>query len=165
MTDKEKDRLARLAARRYKRRCWWADEDDLKQEAWRAILGASRTFDPTRGTPLGAYLWASCMRWLRGVVLKASAPVSAGWGSIGELAGLLRAEVPVGLACSNATPEEIASSREWRRQLRNELLAVAGDDVEFVCRVLDGQPIVKGDAPRFFSTARSDLRLYQIWRE
>ena len=46
-------RVAEVAARRAKRKCWWADLDDLRQEAALAVHQAAGTFDPGVGVPFG----------------------------------------------------------------------------------------------------------------
>lgn len=85
--------LARVAARRYKRKCWWVDERDLEQAAWVAMLEAQKTFDESVGIEREAYLWAAIIHKLHREVLHESSPVSASNEYIEELRGLYRAPV------------------------------------------------------------------------
>ena len=72
----EIERNAKVISRRYKRRCWWLEVEDVKQEAIGAQLQALSRFDATRGTPIGGYLWGAALNAARRAVHKASAPVS-----------------------------------------------------------------------------------------
>lgn len=74
----EIERVARQVARKYARRVWWADEDDLMQEAREACVRASRTWDSTVGVSLEAYLWRAAMLTLRKWCWRQSSPVSGG---------------------------------------------------------------------------------------
>lgn len=40
---------------------WWADVDDMKQEAWLAVLEAQQTHDPARGVELSWYAWRAAL--------------------------------------------------------------------------------------------------------
>lgn len=76
-------------AAKYKRRCWWASYEDIKQEAIRAQLEAARNreYDPSEGN---GYLWMAGTYAARKFVHKASAPVSASHRTE-KLIGLYRA--------------------------------------------------------------------------
>jgi DNA-directed RNA polymerase specialized sigma24 family protein len=82
------------AARRYARRVWWANEEDLKQEGWVAALEAAASWKPTGGASLKWYVWTAIVRSMRNLLLRDSAPVKAGWHNLHKLKGLQRAEVP-----------------------------------------------------------------------
>lgn len=72
-----KDHPARRAAKAYKKRCWWAEYEDLVQAAFVATTKALTTFDPNVGVPLDAYLFRAAVYALKPVLLKMSSPVSA----------------------------------------------------------------------------------------
>lgn len=74
---KKLDKVVAKVAGRYAQLCWWAEEEELKQEAWIAALDATRTWDPTVGVPLGAYAWRAAVLHLRTWLWKNSSPVSA----------------------------------------------------------------------------------------
>ncbi len=67
---------AQVVAARYHRRCWWTDEEDLRQQAILEQLKSAETFDPERGI-WQQYSWRVAVNGLRRYVLKQSAPVSA----------------------------------------------------------------------------------------
>lgn len=79
-------------AKRYKRRCWWVSEEDVRQEAIEAQLRAVPKFDEQWGRPLCAYLWRAAFIAARRSVLKASAPVTAHY-RLDVLIGLQRAPI------------------------------------------------------------------------
>jgi hypothetical protein len=91
VTPEREGLLVIQAARRYKARCWWAEEDDLLQEAREAVLLAKRTFDPEVGVPLAAYAWRVAMIRLRAWLLRNTSPVSASAGSLHRLKDYQRA--------------------------------------------------------------------------
>ena len=68
--------VVKRVAARYRAKCWWADLDDLQQEAWVAVLEAQQTWDPNRGVPLHAYAWQSASRRIGNYLWEQSTPVS-----------------------------------------------------------------------------------------
>lgn len=120
--------VARKVAARYKARCWWADKDDLVQEATWAVLNAQQRFDPDKGSWEG-YAWRAAMQWLRGVVWKASAPVSASFHKLTELEGLVRAPVDDALhkVSPELPPDEAYENEAWRADVRGELRILVED--------------------------------------
>lgn len=121
---------ASAVARRYKRRCWWASVEDLEQEAIRAQVEAleKSTFDPERGTPSGAYLWAVALYSARRLLLKSSAPVSTEH-RMDNLVGLYREVVPDGdgsIEFHLDSFEELVHRRDLARRVRERVLALVG---------------------------------------
>jgi DNA-directed RNA polymerase specialized sigma24 family protein len=83
--------VASRAAARYARRVFWADPEDLKQEAMVAALtAAKRSFDPSCGVPLEAYAWRACMLHLRAYCWRQSSPVSETDHELHNLRGVHR---------------------------------------------------------------------------
>lgn len=99
---------ALLAASRYARRCWWADREDLEQEAMVAAFAATKTWDEKVGVEFGAYAYRACLLHLRRYLWKNSAPVSAADKKLTELRGLHRAEL---------VDDDHRCNREWADQL------------------------------------------------
>jgi len=175
------EKLANASARRYKALCWWADVEDMRQEAYYAMLRAHRTFDPNEGVPLGAYLWAACVRWLRGYLWKNSSPVSASWDKLDELAGLHRAPLTaVANLAADSTPERMVGQAEWRQQVRVELRDLAAQLAmpDFLGGVMaELEPVqqaeqravpvrqVYRERERLVHLAKQDARLYALWEE
>lgn len=89
-------RAVEVSAASYVRRVWWADREDLEQEAWKyatEILNYQQTYDPSVGVPLFGYLRKAIGRLLYNYVLAESAPVSAPRRDAGRLKGLQRAAI------------------------------------------------------------------------
>lgn len=82
--------VAERVAARYARRVFWADPEDLKQEATVAALAAQRTFDPRIGVPFAGYAWRACVLHLRAYVWANSAPVSETDHHLTDLRGVYR---------------------------------------------------------------------------
>ncbi len=82
-------------ARRYARRVWWAELEDLEQESLcEALTVLDRgTWDPSVGMPFRNYVRRACSYRLRDYVLGLSAPVSAPRGHRQALVGQRRAFV------------------------------------------------------------------------
>lgn len=105
-------RNASRAAACYRRRCWWADFDDMRQEAIAAQLKAERgrTYDEELGRPLSAYLWSVALYAVRRLVHKASAPVSTSHRTE-NLLGLYRAPTELHLEGGHVIPHPALPSR------------------------------------------------------
>lgn len=67
--------VASQAANAYATR-YRMDADDLTNEAYIAVMLASKTYDPERGVPFRAYLWRAAVRCLFGYTAKQWSPVS-----------------------------------------------------------------------------------------
>jgi RNA polymerase sigma factor (sigma-70 family) len=70
-------RLAHQIAASYCRKVWWAEADDLQQEAVVAIYKALKTFDPDRGVPKDRYAHQVARRAVSRYLVKQSSPVTA----------------------------------------------------------------------------------------
>lgn len=83
--------VANQLAQAYRRRCWWAELPDLRNEAWIALLEAYR--NPTRdpGRPLRPYLYRAAALRLRNFTLANSSPVSERQKKLHLLKGITRA--------------------------------------------------------------------------
>lgn len=83
---------AQKVARKYKRKCWWVEVEDLEQEAIKAQLEAARTFDVARGN-WEQYSWRVAVLSIHEYVQAQSAPVTAGLRNGKPLRNLTRAPV------------------------------------------------------------------------
>ncbi len=88
------DSIVNKAARRYARRVWWADRNELVQEGWLAAIQAQRTWSPTGKAGFRWYVWRSVVVALRNFLLRESAPVKIGASRhLHKLKGLTRVEI------------------------------------------------------------------------
>lgn len=134
-------RMARRAARRYARRCWWADEEDLVQEATTAALHATRPdgpFDPECGVPVGAYVWRTCILHLRAYLWRQSSPVSETGHKLATLHGVHHTELTETSATTDIDAFVLLSEKEWTEKVRAQLDYLFDKDVKgkLVARVL-----------------------------
>jgi hypothetical protein len=137
------------------------------------------------GVPLSAYAWSAAYRAVGRYLLKQSAPVSAGWHSIGNLKGLHRAP-------ENAAPSEdlapwadaVLKRREWRDRVQRRLVRVLGLDMPLDEAMMACAVLLDGDAPaevaaryrapiaqvyearkRASFLVLQDLQCYRLWQE
>jgi len=179
-------RVADSVARAYLRRCWWADLDDLRQEALLACTQAERTWDPKVGVPLTAYVRRAAVLAVRRWLWRQSAPVSASWHKLPELAGLHRAPMDQAPPSDPAAPwaDEVLHDSRWQKAVRQrveELLASGlrtGESLLALPVLLDGVapsevareqgvPIAQVYRARRQATLliSQDLQSYRFWKE
>ena len=129
-TTEEIDALVTKVAARYKKRSWWAPFDDMKQAGWIAALECVRTWEAQVGIPYLSYVERACALKMRELLLRDSAPVSAGRGRgrLGELKGLYRAtptatrESEERNACAIPQPDDVLDDLDWCMRVRIERL-------------------------------------------
>lgn len=133
------------AVKRYSRRCWWADQEEMKQEAWLVALSASRTFKAetwgdSHVAGLYWYAWRAVVIQLRNYLWRQSAPVHAPQRKLPELAGVVRA--PIEAAPHEAThehPEQLLHTSERRALIQQAVLGrIAPDLLPLAKAALDG---------------------------
>lgn len=117
--------VAARAARRYARRCWWAEEADLKQEALAAALVAQKTWDAQVGVPLTAYAWRAAVLALRAYLWRNSAPVSESGHRLHELKGVHRQALDTQsvaeLEMEGPWVDELLDDERWRHRVREQI--------------------------------------------
>jgi DNA-directed RNA polymerase specialized sigma24 family protein len=121
------ERVAAKSARKWKRRVFWADPADLKQEALMACYEAIKTYDPTTAIPLGAYLWQACAWHLRKWCWQQSAPVCAPHHKLHELKGIHREPVRPEEVFITRGPYEDLHEKQGTRAVREQVSFVLGD--------------------------------------
>ena len=138
----EKRKIAESTARGYVRRCWWADEDDLQQQAWLLLFEteARGTFKPEVGVPLPAYLYRAAGLGVRRYLLQQSNAVTVPINKLGLIAterAELRSDAPDMLP----SIEEAIDEAAWCDHARDVMRAIALDrDIapEAVDALVDG---------------------------
>lgn len=129
-------------ARRYAVRVWWADEKELVQEAWLAILTALRPGGPyvqECGVPRTAYAWRAAVLHLREFLWRQSAPVRAPHHKLKELRGVHRAEVTEESIVTFEDPAQLLEEKRWTESVRSQvhyLLDKLGADSGVAARVV-----------------------------
>lgn len=171
-----RDNSSRIA-KRYKRKCWWVDEADLRQEASLQQLRALPNFDSSRGRPLVGYLWRVAVYAARNAVLKASAPVSASH-DLSVLKGLQRAPITDTVPVPSFAVS--AYSAYSAGQIREQVVRCLGQQgAEFAFAVLvegwgtaeiaQANGVSESDVLHVVRNTRGmlarDERLQQFWKE
>ena len=192
MTPDDVLRIARQVARRYKRRCWWADLDDLVGEASKAIIVAHKRFDPQVGIPFDGYAQRAASNALQDYLWKQSSPVSGGKHDPRRLiAGVYRAplEVEVRDASGQAVRRERrelsvwedplgqVEAETWRLDVRERVRAIAeqvpnGDlAVRVILHAHRPQDVIRETGrnahravERVRSRIRRDYPMWKLWR-
>lgn len=185
---------AHKAAMRYRRRVWWADVEEMVQEAIKEQYVAARTFDPRGRTNPDDYFGAAMYRIatiaIKNMLCKASAPVSAlhrpdnlkGLTSVGLMqpneSGIGERERPE--LGHSSTPELHAAESQLSRFVRSRVVHLLGEDgAEFAMAMLTGEftpaevveehdiapETVYTTIRRMKDTLSTDRVLYDIWRE
>lgn len=122
-------KVATKVARRYARRCWWADEEDLRQEAMVAALECLKEgrWDPEVGVPLNAYAWRACVNHLRSYLWRQSSPVSETDHNLENLRGVHHIEIPEDGFQDRVEPVEVLLDQaRWNHAVREQVLFVLG---------------------------------------
>lgn len=140
-------------ARWYARRCWWADPEDLLQEAWLVALGCNR--DDLTDDQFVGYVHNAAARHLRRYCWRWSRPVSANKPEeqLAETSRTSFDDAPESLFVDSQDPELELMAREaemllprWRSLLRTQLEWLCEHDTELppkaaaaaLCVLLDG---------------------------
>jgi len=153
------DEVVEEAARRYAARCWWADLEDLRQEAWSAVLQAKTTHDPAKGELTG-YAWQAAIYALRALVWSQSSPVYAPRKKLPALAGMHRAEMSTDMPAPQVDlVDQLHTLRMMAEVIpRVQELAREGRLAEEVSRVLLG-----GERPSVVAR-EAGLPEWHIWK-
>lgn len=161
--------------RRYRRRCWWADAEDMRQEAAVAGLLAMRSWDPRVGVPWRAYLRRAVSRWLSGYLWRQSSPVSGTRGE--EARGLHRAPLSDALVDRQPRPDEALVEAEWVQAVQARLALVAvkhgldlglramlsGDPEEWARREGVPRAVVQSEVRKVRSSLAGDAALLRLF--
>lgn len=91
----EVKRIAKAVSKRYANRCWWADPEDMEQEACIAVIKAHKTWDPQVGVPFVGYATRAANKTVHDFLWRESSPVTGGLHDPEKnIAGVLRAPLP-----------------------------------------------------------------------
>lgn len=124
------EKLVSVAARRYARRSWWVDIEDLKQEGRVAVEEARRKFDHNYGTPWEAYCWRAILFAMKRFLWASSVPVSGGSHRPREsYANVRRADAVEDddFEVVDCAPDKALFDREWDARVRKRVMQLGGD--------------------------------------
>jgi len=177
--------IAKKASAQYARACWWADPQDLHQQAWAILLDFKVNWapkDPTTGEidrrMFGNYGYRAVMRQLSRYLWRQSAPVSLPDRACGPEVGvgLHRADLTTVDAGDDRVLDAVLSPEQallelkaqqevqrWMGRARRRLLSLLGEPVDDwgkapVAVVLDGE-----DLDRVCTRLRLPSREVQRW--
>jgi DNA-directed RNA polymerase specialized sigma24 family protein len=169
-------RIATVAARRYRRKVWWASMDDMKQEALVAVIKAKETFNPDVGVSFGAYAYRAALYAIKPMLWRASSPVSEALHKLPTLKGVHRA--PIDLKMPDArTPETQVGAERWKDDVRRRLAELDPTGLG-ISVLLDGEPSrevaaraavpvaeVYAATALLRRRAANDFPLWRLWEE
>jgi DNA-directed RNA polymerase specialized sigma24 family protein len=154
-------KIAGSVAHAYKRLCWWADRDDLEQEALVAMLAAEPLWDPRVAIPKEAFLRKAALRACSSALWRDSAPVGTrSHGREKDLRGLHRAPLSDGLVDPSPGPAEEFEHSRWASDVADRLFRLAMSDDEVG---LGLQVILVGIKPALLAE-RSGLARKEVYR-
>jgi DNA-directed RNA polymerase specialized sigma24 family protein len=147
-----KDELSRTIeriARRYAMLCWWAEFEDLHQEAWVAALRAKQTWDPDRGVPLAGYAGRAVALSLLNYLWAIRSPVTGRVNHGPLLLGTRKVSAEVLLEFE--APQESPEAAAWWGQVQEVMTEVilAGRGGQIAAHVLLGGHTYQQVARRF----------------
>jgi hypothetical protein len=105
------------AVSRYSRRVWWADTQELQQQAWVVGLEALQRFDAQRGD-FYWYAWRAVVVQLRNYLWRQSAPVHAHQRELTALEGIRR----VSTRCLAVTAYDQASAATLLQEMEKRAI-------------------------------------------
>ena len=191
LTDQQHDEIisnASKAASRYRRKCWWADPEEMVQEAVAAQLKAAPNWDHLCGVPFGAYLWRVAVLSIRNWLWRSSSPVSSSHRPE-RMRGLhhlsLMVFTPDGDSYErpelriSTTPETNARISERTRKVQTRLVELLGADGAKLAIGILSKEYTPGDlayendiAPALVYRMMREIRarlhdkeLYDLWAE
>lgn len=85
----EIDKIVAQTSRKYARKCWWAEEDELRQVAATAAAVARPHFNPEVGK-VGPYFGRAIKRGVSNFLIRASCPASSSWHDRFKTIGIKR---------------------------------------------------------------------------
>lgn len=136
-------------AKRYARRCWWADERDLQQVGWVGVQIARRKYDPAKGK-VGPYFGRAVRRAITNFLIRESCPASSSWHDRFKTIGMIRVseDNPDAIAAFEGEDEgwadRILDDRRRRVRLLARLYEVVGADGRAGLDALLGQKKQRG---------------------
>ena len=150
------------AAAWYARRCWWIDLEDLRQEAWMAVLEAQErpTFDKCRSLEDQAgYMYQVAIFKLKEYVWSQSSPVTGPKGRRNKLRGTYRAPLSALYNRAADDPSTAEAEERWWAELSEAVQQIVrtGPRGGVAARVLPDRekPALVAEAER--------LSIYQVW--
>lgn len=163
------NRVANAVASRYKRKCWWADIEDLRHEAIVAILRAAKTADPQSTIPFDGYAARAAALSIRAYLWSVTAPVNESWHRVKDLAGVHRTKLTNDIPLDFSIFTEL-EKRQWREQVYSRLMELSSqiENGEFaLAMLLEGKPAkvcYKANA-KLRRYILNDSKLYYLWKD
>lgn len=157
----EIQKVSERVAKWYARRCWWAELDDLKQEALMTSVRALKTYTPEKGR-FSSYAELAIRRQLGRWLLR-QAPVSAALNKSHHLANLCRAEVPEDLP-SEAVEVSLEVAHEvWAAKVRKNVTRVLRHKLPADEAIIARAVLVDGEEPRRVAR-REGVKIHHVYR-
>ncbi len=176
--EKEIENIVRKTARSYARKCYWADEKELRQVANVGVQVARRKYARTEGRP-EPYFQIAVKRAISNFLIKASSPVSSSWHDRFNMIGIKRVgeDSPEAIAAFDGEDEgwadRVLEDKRMRVRILARLLEVAGPDGRAGLEVLLAEKKRTGRVSRALQESidlvkariACDAELHAFWAE
>lgn len=155
--------------RRYARRCWWVEIEDVRQHAWLYAHQArvNSGFDPalSKTGNIKPLIKVAAARNVQRLVLQTSAPVSAPDKKRHDLRRLTRVSIDeAGTFAAHDDQARQFEVEQWRAQVTVRLRELAG--TKWADDLLDGEGASKNKVDTAMLKALAqDEELRRLWRE
>ena len=127
-------RISTQVAARFARRCWWADKQDLTNQAYACVLSVKLNTKPDN---FAAAAYTAASRHLGRYTARQGSPVSVGRDSwVKQLVGTTSQEVYDDSWTSAHTPEDTYGLAEVQARLRERIFALCGRDPSVEASIL-----------------------------
>jgi hypothetical protein len=168
-------RAVNQGVRSYVGKVRWADERELRQEAWLAAVESARTWCPERGE-LEPYAYRAILIRLGKWVLRTSHPVYAPDGPAGRRALIESRGIELRSGAHHCDTAELADDHmarvQWERRLRAKVLECVGGDAEAFALLLGNRrgrgrlaKRLEESAVSIYIRLREDPELRSIWKD
>ena len=181
-------KLSSEVAWKYKRRCWWANLDDLKQQASMAICEAENTYDPEIGD-FGGYAYKACQYAISRYLWCSGKPVEHQHrpARLRDVSSIETDASPNGgMHCRQRVLTDLIFEswdnsyfeQDWRERVRARVMLLVRhiEDGDLAFRVLfnDETPsdVLFDDTTRVYHAVQrvkvaisGDIEMYRLWRD
>jgi DNA-directed RNA polymerase specialized sigma24 family protein len=129
------EKMIATTVRRYKRKVWRADEEDMTQIAWVAVEETRQTFDAARGFAFAGYAHRAVCRAITEYLWRSGSPVSEAEKRLPTLIRIESVEVDAALPQETERPE---THGIWLDHVRRTIEEATADirDARLALRVL-----------------------------
>lgn len=159
----EMNQVATQVAAAYCRRCWWADSNDLIQEAWaHAIMPALRTYSPEHAGDDGlrGYIARACLHVMGKHIFRTRRPASCSRSVMPSIRAVPIDEIS-SMHDPAPLPDELVDRKRWVEDARRAIdRALSSTPNASLAEDLIRKDVSAGDAADLYNLPRT--RVYRM---